>query len=247
MLENKELFKEELLKSPLIELVKKQLETGDDLVCITISGSYAAGIAVEDSDIDIAINSLKSWNTRNLLAGEYHKVPFHWWVSPIAKDLIHWEQPEHIGLLFVGSYYFPCSLLSENVIWINSKYEPLFSFIQQNNSVISLFAVFSLVKYNKQFLLMAEKSNKFLISKTMIPLIDFYYSKNEMTRNISLLKKIKKYLKDKTVKLEEDEWQEIKIALAWTKDYCNKNRYPIIELLEWHKQVEEIIKECQNN
>lgn len=246
MLENKQIFKEELLKSPFLEIVTNQLETTDEIVCITISGSYAAEIAVENSDIDIAVNSLKSWNTRNLIAGSYEGVPFHWWISPIAKDLIHWEQPEHIGLLFVGSYYLPMSLQPENIIWINPKYENLMSFIQQNSSVLSLFAAFSLVKYNKQFLLMVEKSNKFLLNKTMVPLIDFYYSKNEIARNITLLKKIKKYVKDKTVKLEETEWQEIKTALIWTKDYCNQNSYPIVDLLEWHKQVEEIIKECQN-
>jgi predicted nucleotidyltransferase len=57
---DRELLKEELLKSPFLDLAKATLKPNDEIIGIFLAGSRAANIAALDSDIDVAILTLNS-------------------------------------------------------------------------------------------------------------------------------------------------------------------------------------------
>jgi predicted nucleotidyltransferase len=57
---NKNLLKEELLKSPFLDLAKAALKPNDEIIAVQIAGSYAAKLNTDKSDIDISVLTLKS-------------------------------------------------------------------------------------------------------------------------------------------------------------------------------------------
>jgi DNA polymerase sigma len=57
---NKELFKEELFKSPFLDLILKQLNPGDEIIAILLAGSQTNSLATDTSDIDLSIKTFKT-------------------------------------------------------------------------------------------------------------------------------------------------------------------------------------------
>lgn len=230
---NKELLRAELFNSPFLELINKDLLEGDEIVLIILAGSRASGLATPRSDIDLAVRTLKSWNLRSLVKGEFQGTHLHWWVSPIIAGEVAWVEPNYLGLILTGQYFMNYD--AENIIYINPKYENLVEYLKKHQSIIKITALYHLVLYLDHEIKLWTKDNTFNYSKFMLPLADFYYEKNQLPRNDELLIKIKQSIRDASIKITEEEWDEFSTALFWTVQYTKDNAFPIVDYLEYYK------------
>lgn len=238
---NKELLKTELLTSPFLELVNKDLLENDEVILIILSGSRTSGLALDKSDIDIAVRTLKSWNLNSNIKGEFQGIHLHWWLSPIIAGEIAWVDPIHMGLILVGQYYMNYD--PENIIYLNPKYEKVIDYIRNNQPIIKLAALYHLSLYNQNEIQLWSKTARFRYSKLILPLADFYYEKNNLVRNINLLCKIKQSIRDNSIEITDEEWTEFSTALFWTVDYLNNTEFPIVEYLSYYKGLTELLAE----
>lgn len=245
ILVNKDLLKTELFKSPFLELINKELVDGDEIIIILLAGSRASGLSTPNSDIDLAVRTIKSWNLRSTIKGEFQGNHLHWWISPIIAGEIAWTDPNYLGLILTGHYFMNYS--SENIIYINPKYESLIQYLREHQNIIKITALYHLVLYLNNEIQLWTKENTFKYSKLMLPLADFYYEKNQLTKNTDLLIKLKKAIRDSSVKITNKEWEEFSKALFWTLDYTKKNIFPVVEYLEYYKGLTEELDKCNKN
>lgn len=241
---NLELLKTELFKAPFIELASKQLEEGDEIIAILVAGSQSNSLATKSSDIDISIKTLKTWDLEPPIVGEFQGQPLHWWITPLAREFICWEHPKYMGLIMTGDYYMNYS--SESILYLNPKYASIIEFMHKSHSLIQKCSVYHLIRLLKKRLNWSKQAASIPFSKLFAPLVDFYYVANNLPINISLIQKAKSSIKSTEVILTEEENKELKIAIEWTIDYCNKNSYPIEEMLEWYKEFNQILASCKN-
>jgi predicted nucleotidyltransferase len=57
---NRVAFKESILKSPVLDFAQKKVEENDEIIMVVLMGSEVSGLALPDSDIDIAIFTHRS-------------------------------------------------------------------------------------------------------------------------------------------------------------------------------------------
>lgn len=242
---NKALLKEELLKSPFIELATTKLDPTDEIIIVLLTGSTAAGISHERSDLDIAILTKKSWDLQPDYRGEFQGKPLHWWITPYDFGLKSWAYPIYLQLLLVGNYYMSFDD-PENIIYLNPKYEKLIEFFKETKKEIQFLSLYLLTEcfkireYN-----IWKKWEKFSVQKTVTPLLDFYYKQNNLSLNIELIKKIKQ-LRDYKLKLSDEEQAEVRKALLWTCDYFRnlEDNYAMY-WAQWSIKAQAVLKECQ--
>jgi hypothetical protein len=171
---------------------------------------------------------------------------FHWWICPFDFHIIPYTTPHFIVLHLTGAYYM--SFEPENFIWINPKYSKLIEYLKDSYQVQKTIIACKLVEYHRKDSLIWKTYEKFPVKKTHLPLIDFYYEQNNLTRNSELLIKVKQMLTDKNIKLTAEEQTEVRKALLWTVDYCDTLDYNYkLGGLDWQTQAEKIIEDCKNN
>ena len=242
---NKLLLKQEILKSPFIDLIKERVDTNDDIIAILLAGSVAAGTDHSKSDIDVAVLTKKSWDLNPNYRAEFLEQPLHWWVTPFDFGLKSWAYPIYTQLLLVGNYYMTFDQ-EENFIYINPKYNKLLEFLVETQDEIHFLSLYLLVE---RFRITQEpiwrKWPKFLAPKTASPLLDFYYKQNNLNVNIELIKKMKN-LRDYDGKLSDEEQAEIRKALLWTCDYFKDlDEDAACTWAQWSIKAQKVLKECK--
>lgn len=248
---NKKLLKEELLKSPFLSLVEKDLEEGDEIIAIRLVGSTTCGLEIDTSDIDLDIVTIKTWSLDPSFTGEFQSKFLHWWIQPATKLALVWTQPkEKSNLLLSGSFYEPISWADpENLIYVNNKFLPYFEHLQDEywQQIYKQAVVYNLIKLNEYNIKLLSQQIKCPVNKSFLPLLDFYYTENNLERNTELLKRIKRSLKLDGQKLEDSDWEEIFKAMQWIATWFKTTDYSTIKLLEWYHKTEEILQKCQKN
>ena len=240
---NTSLLKEEILKSPVLDFINESLYPGDDLILLQVAGSQVAGLATENSDIDISALSTKSWDLNPSIVGEFQNKHFHWWLCPFDFFFKAYVEPKFLTLFLNGSYYM--SFKEENILYINPKYTKLIDFLRNNYDKQKELSIYQLVDCLQSKIEIWKNYKKFPFSKVYAPLIDFYYEKNNLKRNVNLILKAKTSKKTKE-KLTDEEQAEIRKALLWTVDYIRSQPYNYkLAGLEWQLEADRILKECQ--
>lgn len=245
---NRVAFKESILKSPILDFAQKKVEENDEIIMVVLMGSEVSGLALPDSDIDIAIFTHRSWDLEPSLIGEFENRHFHWWMTPLCKEIIAWNTPKFIPLVIAGNYYSDFS--DENIIYINPKYQPLLNFLQNKVNLIPLqtWTAFMLYKYYFKYIKASLNLKRFRFVKSLLPLLDFYYSQNSLERNIDLLLRIKQSIKiasnDENI-LTASDWDEIFKIFNWVHNYFIEKGSLIKETLQWYLQYEQVLEECK--
>ena len=245
---NKLVFKESLMKSPILDFAQKAVEENDEIIMIVLSGSEASGLALPDSDIDIAIFTHRSWDLEPNLVGEFEGRHFHWWITPLCKETIAWTTPRFIPLVIAGNYYSDFS--DENIIYINPKYQLLLNFLQNKTNIAPLQEWSAFILYQCYFkqIKAALKLKRFRFVKSLLPLLDFYYAQNSLERNLDLLIRVKQSIKivpnDENL-LTDSDWDEIFKAFTWVHNYFIEKGSLIKETLQWYLQYEQVLEECK--
>lgn len=245
---NRLLFKESILRSPLLDFAQKKVEENDEIIMVVLMGSEASGLALPDSDIDIAIFTHRSWDLEPNLAGEFEGRHFHWWITPLCKETIAWNTPRFIPLVISGNYYSDFS--DENIIYINPKYQPLLNFLQDKANLVPLqtWSVFILYQYYFKYIKASLNLKRFRWVKALLPLLDFYYAQNSLERNLDLLLRIKQNIKivsNNENSLTASDWDEIFKIFAWVHNYFIEKGSLIKETLQWYLQYEQVLEECK--
>ena len=242
---NKQLLKDEILKSPLLDLIKQNITVGDEVIMLQLSGSFAANTATEGSDVDISALTTKSWDLVPTITGKFQDRSLHWWICPFDFFFKAYIEPRFLTLFWTGSYYM--SFEEENIIYINPKYIKFIEFLRANYSYQKQFCIHQLVDHFKVQTDIWRVYENFPFNKTYAPLIDFYYEKNNLDRNTDLIKKAKQTVRGKT-KLTSEEQAEIRKALLWTVDYTNNQPYNYkLAGLEWQVEADKILNECKKS
>ena len=237
---NKQLLKEELLKSPLIEWATSYLNNNDEIITIQITGSEASDLVVENSDIDIAIITCSSWNLAPDISGIFQGRSMHWWVTPFDFNFKAYAKPAYIPLLLAGSYYMNFSI--ENTIWINPKYEKFIEFLRQTKIELKPTIIYNLCEYFTDISNCWQQFNRFEFKKTYIPLIDFYWEQNKLSKDLELLKRAK--LKSN---LSLNDSLKLKEALVWVSNWSRNQPYTYkLSNLEWQIKATALLHEIKN-
>ena len=245
---NKQLFKEEFLKAPILKDIEKELDSSDEIIAVLIAGSAAINMLHEKSDIDVAILTKKSWELAPFINGDFQGYPVHWWVTPYDFGIKCYLFPKYTQVLLAGNYYMTFED-NENFIYLNPKYEKLISFLKQTKPEIQFFSAYSLVEYfkNTQQIYAWKAFTQILPPKTAAPLLDFYYKQNNLKLNKDLIFKLKK-LKSFELKLTKEENTELRNALLWVCDYFDKtDKNYVTYLAKWSETAQQILKDCENN
>ena len=135
---------------------------------------------------------------------------------------------------------------TDSILYLNPKYSSVIDFMFRTHSLIQRCSIYHLSRLLKKRLNWYKQADTIPFSKLFAPLVDFYYVVNNLPVNISLIQKAKSSIKSTEVILTEEENKELKTAIEWTVDYCNKNSYPIEEMLEWYKEFNQILASCKN-
>ena len=230
-------LKQELLKSPFIDLLKPDLRPNDDIAFIYISGSLGVNLFEKTSDIDLHVATINTTAFETSITGLFEKHSMHWWYLRADNYFNQCRLGEKYNLILIGQYFL--DLADENIIYINPKYKELFNLIQKNQDIISkigLYHHYEAMRFENKLWLTAE--NKSLPKKYSLYL-DYYYKANNIERNNALVVK----MKHDPFNLTEEEKEECIDGIAWTFNYLENNDYNYIkDCLILKSEYDEILK-----
>lgn len=230
-------LKEELLKSPFIDLLKPDLRPNDEIIFIHIVGSLGVDLFEKGSDIDLNVATINTTAFETSITGTFEKYTMHWWYLRADNYFNQCRLGEKYNLILIGQYFL--DLADENIIYINPKYEKLFNFIQKNQEIISkigLYHHYEVMRFENKLWLAAKNKS---LSKKHSLYLHYYYKGNNIEVNKDLIVK----MKHNPSNLTKEEREECIKGITWTFNYLENNNYNYIkDCLILKLEYDEILK-----